>query len=161
MIQNVLIINKGLPWVVENFGQCHTIDAKSSLFAGFLEAFIDFSQEISESKIKSINFEDVSISLKVSNGVLFVIIANVADNQDFLNKKLTIIVELFFKQFKEKLPVRISSNQTFKAFRKTLLNEGVVDLICDEEVCEYCPTIEEEEKLEKIYGKIQNLAKNL
>lgn len=162
MIQNVLIIYKGLPWVVENFGQCHTIDTKSSLFAGFLEAFLDFSLEISESKMKSINFEDVIISLKLSNNILFVIIANVGDNQDFLNRKMNIMIDLFFREFDKKLLTKWNLKDTFNGFRKILLDEGVVEKICgDEEKCEYCPTIEEEETLERIYGKIQDLANNL
>jgi len=162
MIQNVLIINRGLPWVVENFGQCHTIDTKSSLFTGFLEAFIDFSIEISESKMKSINFEDVTISLKVSNDLLFVIIANVGDNLEFLNKKMDTIINLFFEQFKDDLKDDPKSLDAYKGFRKTLIDVGVVSKICDsEESCEYCPTVEEEEKLGKIYSKIQDLANKL
>ena len=162
MIQNVLVINRGIPWVVENFGQCHTIDTKSSLFTGFLEAFHDFSVEISESKIKSINFEDVTISIKLKNELLFVIIANIGDNQDFLNNKMKIIIDLFFEQYQDFSSIKMSATNTFNAFRRNLIDKGVVDKICDnEERCEYCPTVEEEDKLSNIYNKIQNLAKDL
>ncbi|NHI94665.1 MAG: hypothetical protein EAX96_19395 [Candidatus Lokiarchaeota archaeon] len=160
MIQNILIINRGIPFVVENFGQCHTIDTKSSLFSGFLEAFIDFSLEISESKIKSINFEDIIISIKFADDLLFIIIANKEDNLEILDKKMSSIIDLFFDTFKDFTEAKTRKMENFKEFRSVLMKNNIVSKICDDERCDYCPTIEEEEMLEKIYDKIEELAKS-
>ncbi|MHA1799036.1 MAG: hypothetical protein ACTSVY_11380 [Candidatus Helarchaeota archaeon] len=162
MIQNILVIKHGIPLVVENFGQCHSIDTKSSLFSGFLEAFVGFSSEISETKMKSINFEDILILLKVKNELLFIIIANIDDDINILNKVLKKIIELFSINFGDFVSLDKVNSKVFKSFRNIILENELVRSICDEtDHCEYCPTIEEEKELESIYKKIQFLVKDL
>ncbi len=145
MIQNVLIIRDGIPLVLESFGQCHSIDAKNPLFAGFLEAFYRFSEEISNTEIETVNFKDALLNLKNIDNLLFVIISNREDNEKILKNRLEEIINLFYEEFKLEEINRIKTPKTFSGFRKRLLEREIVQEVCGLDYCDLCPTLIKEE----------------
>ena len=160
MIQNSLIIREGIPLVAESFGQCHSINTKSSMFSGFLEAFYRFSEEVSESFIESINFKDAQIIIQSSSyNLLFILVTNKEDNKKILYKKLKKIIELFYNQFDSSLIDKASNMSIFNPFRKKLLEEGIVEEACGLDRCDLCPILMEEETVKIVTGKLKNIIK--
>jgi len=120
MIQNVLVIRNGIPVSLESFGQCHSIDAKSPLFGGFLEAFYRFSEDVSETQIETVTFKDALINLKcVGDNLIFIIISNKEDSQNILNSKLNKIIELFYKEYTLNM---LKMNRTLENFSPSEIN---------------------------------------
>ena len=155
MIQNVLIIRNGIPVSVESFGQCHSIDTKSSLFAGFLEAFYRFSVEVSETEIETVTFKDALINLKCIENLLFIIISNKEDSQKILASNLEQIIKLFNNEYSPEYVEREQNIKKFSPFRKKLLESRIVEETCGLDHCDLCPILMEEQTVKVVTSELK------
>ena len=158
MIQNVLIIRNGIPISLESFGQCHSIDAKSPLFAGFLEAFYRFSEDVSETEIETVAFRDALLTLKcVEDNLLFIIISNKEDSKKILNEKLDQVINLFLNEYTQEYIEKERNFKNFFPFRQKLLELEIVEEACGLDHCDLCPILMEEETGKEITKELNNI----
>ncbi len=97
MIQYVNILTRdGKSLLFRNYGEA---EIDKDLLAGFLSAFSNFIQEISQSEIKSTATGDNKYFYTSISEFIFVICADIADDDGEMTNKLNLIGQKFLEQF--------------------------------------------------------------
>ena len=83
MIRNILITLDDILLFEKHFGECQSFNGTPSMIAGFISALHTFSNEMIESKLQSINFEDFKMYFyKEQNGFKLLYFNNLSFNNN-------------------------------------------------------------------------------
>ncbi len=143
MIRNLFIINHGIPLVKLNFGECHSLGVNDTLVAGFIEAMNSFSNEITGSSIKNINFRDYIFHFYKDEEIfnnLFVFIADSEEDADLINFKIKKIASIFNEKYNDILQNFNGDVGKFDNFKNILIEMNLTQKNCGgRPECEGCP----------------------
>ncbi len=124
-----------------NFGECHSLGLDENLISGFICALESFSNEITRSIIKSINFEDYIFHFyKDQRNLLHVFISEPDDDIEVINFKIRRIASLFVEMYSTILQEYNGEISRFNDFGNILIDMNLTQKNCGgRPECEGCP----------------------
>lgn len=136
----------GIPLLALNFGECSSLDEDASLISGYISALQSFSEEFTQSSMKSINFEDFKFHfLKEENGsnLLLVLVTDLEDDSNNANVKIKQVATLFKKRFQKELNEFKGYTSQFRKFKDLLIEMNIAQENCGgRPECSECPNHE-------------------
>jgi len=137
-----------------NFGECQSFNESSSLITGFISALSSFSGEITDSILKSINFEDFIMYIfkdPQEKKLLYIFITDVEDDPKQIQYKFKKIADIFRRKYKKYLNNFKGNINSFESFGNILIEMNIAQKNCGGHFeCEECPKKEESSKVYQI-----------
>jgi len=156
IIRNIFIIRNGILLLEKNFGDCWSFGEGTAMMTGFISAFNSFSVEITDSLLKSINFEDFTIYIyKDPNEkkLLYILITDIEDDPNQIQFKLEKIASLFKTKYGKYFNNFRGNISYFETFSDILIEMNVAQKNCGGySECIECPN---REKYNRIYQALK------
>ena len=124
IIRNIFVILDDVLLFEKHFGECQSFNGKSSIFAGFISALHTFSNEFTDSTLRSLNYEDFKIYFyreQEDYKLLYVLIADLSDEQDEILAKMKRISSIFNDLYNNELKTFRGNIWQFNEFSDILI----------------------------------------
>lgn len=139
-IHKIFLLKDGILLIDKNFSSKLKVEMR--LVKGFLSAIQSFSQEMTGSSMRSMNFENLTFHFYMEKkvpGLIYVIITDLDYNLKEVNCKIMKISSLFFDNYSKHLSNFSGDVAPFESFDKTLDTINIDKKYCgDREKCTFC-----------------------
>ncbi|MHA1265874.1 MAG: hypothetical protein ACTSRS_11630 [Candidatus Helarchaeota archaeon] len=140
-----------------NFGECQSIDVEPSLFTGFISALQTFAREITQSVMKSVNFEEFNFKFfkdpKISE-LYYVLVTDLEDEPALTEVKLIKIAELFRERYGTEILQFRGDISLFEEFGDLLIEMKIAQKNCGgRPECDGCPNSIKTSKIIEFYKR--------
>lgn len=143
MIQNLFVIRNGIAIVQQNFGNCHSLNYEPNLVTSFISALQSFSQEITGSSIKNMEFEDYIFHFLRDPDfpeIFYCLVTDIEDDKNEISFKIKKIASIFKEKYGDTLKEFTHEISQYRNFGNILIDMHLAQKNCGgQPECVGCP----------------------